>query len=81
MQIRYSDQALKSLVQLPDSVQRQFYKQTRLLGHNLLHPSLRAKKYHESSNLWQARVNRGWRFYFSIEKDIYYIHDIIPHPK
>ena len=81
MQIRYSDQALKSLVQLPDSIQRQFYKQVRFLGHNLLHPSLRAKKYHEPSNLWQARVNRDWRFYFSIEEDIYYIHDIIPHPK
>ena len=81
MQIRYSDQALKSLVQLPDSIQRQFYKQARFLGHNLLHPSLRAKKYHEPSNLCQARVNRDWRFYFSIEKDIYYIHDIIPHPK
>jgi hypothetical protein len=30
---------------------------------------------------WQARVNRDWRFYFTIEGDTYIILDIIPHPK
>jgi hypothetical protein len=44
-------------------------------------PSLRAKKYDESQDLWQARVNKDWRFYFLIRDDIYYIVDIIPHPK
>jgi hypothetical protein len=34
-------------------------------------PSLRAKKYDEAQDYWQARVNRDWRFYFTI----------IPHPK
>ena len=31
--------------------------------------------------MWQARVNRGWRFYFTIEGDTYVIHKLIPHPK
>ena len=34
-----------------------------LLADNLQHPSLHAKKYDESTGLWQARVNRSWRFY------------------
>jgi plasmid maintenance system killer protein len=53
----------------------------RLLSRNLQHPSLHAKKYDESQDLWQARVNDDWRFYFTIEDDAYVIRDIIPHPK
>ena len=32
-------------------------------------------------DVWQARVNRNWRFYFKIEGDAYYIIDMTPHPK
>ena len=42
---------------------------------------LRAKKYDESRGIWQARVNKDWRFYFVIQDDIYYLVDIIRHPK
>jgi len=31
--------------------------------------------------LWQARVNRNWRFYFTIENDEYRLHSIRHHPK
>lgn len=43
--------------------------------------TLRAKKYDESKDLWQARLNDDWRFYFTIEQDTYVIHDVITHPK
>jgi plasmid maintenance system killer protein len=56
-------------------------QQSALLLQNLHHPSLRAKKYDERLNLWQARVNQDWRFYFPIQNDAYLIVDIIPHPK
>ncbi len=52
-----------------------------MLEQNLRHPSLRAKKYDEANDRWQARVNRGWRFYFKIEDDTYFITELIPHPK
>lgn len=42
---------------------------------------LRAKKYDEATDLWQARVNRDWRFYFTIAGDTYRIEDVMPHPK
>jgi len=55
--------------------------QARLLAANLHHRSLRAKKYDKANDIWQARVNRAWRFYFTIEGDTYRIQNIVPHPK
>jgi mRNA-degrading endonuclease RelE of RelBE toxin-antitoxin system len=71
----------KSFRSAPPEVKKAFNKQARLLLENLHHPSLHAKKYDESGDLWQARVNRDWRFYFLIIDDTYVITDIIPHPK
>jgi hypothetical protein len=65
----------------PAPVQRAFYKQLRFLVANLQHPSLHAKKYAEATDLWQARIIRDWRLYFTIAGDTYRIEDVIPHPK
>jgi mRNA-degrading endonuclease RelE of RelBE toxin-antitoxin system len=81
MKADYSKQAGEILRGLPPDVRRAFFKQVKFLEQNLRHPSLRAKKYDESQDLWQARVNKDWRFYFLIRDDIYYIVNIIPHPK
>ena len=71
----------RNYAKAPLRVQRAFDKQSWLLLQNLHHPSLRAKKYDESQGLWQARVNKDWRFYFLIRNDGYLIVNIIPHPK
>jgi len=76
-----SDRAIQSLEDAPRNVQRVFDKQLRFLMDNLLHPSLHAKKYDETNDLWQARVNKDWRFYFTIADDTYRIEKVIPHPK
>ena len=81
MKIDYLPRALKALEDAPGPVRRAFFKQVVLLADNLRHPSLHAKKYDESRDLWQARVNRDWRFYFHIVGETYLIRDIIPHPK
>jgi len=65
----------------PASVKKAFDKQVQLLAANLRHPSLRAKKYDEANDIWQARVNQSWRFYFQVQGDTYTIVAIIPHPK
>jgi hypothetical protein len=62
-------------------VQRAFDKQARLLAHDLRHPSLRAQKYDEANDVWQARVTIDWRFYFTIGGGTYVIVAIVPHPK
>ena len=81
MKLDYSKGALLALQSAAPAVQRAFFKQARFLERNLNHPSLRAKKFDQSGNLWQARVNRDWRFYFTIHDDTYLIEKVIPHPK
>jgi mRNA interferase RelE/StbE len=65
----------------PSAIQEAFDKQMRLLLADLHHPSLRAKKYKGANDLWQARVNLDWRFYFTIESDLCTIVSIVAHPK
>jgi len=80
MRLDYSPQFLRSWDKAPIQVQRRFEKQTASLLENLHHPSLRAKKYDEARDIWQARVDRAWRFYFQIRGDTYYMLNITPHP-
>lgn len=56
-------------------------KQFDFLLSDLRHPSLHAKKYDASRGIWQARIDRSWRFYFVTEGDTYYVVSIIAHPK
>jgi hypothetical protein len=71
----------RSYANAPARIRKLFDQKLIFLLQNLRHPSLRAKKYDEAQDIWQARVNGGWRFYFRIEGDIYYLIDIVPHPK
>lgn len=81
MKVRFSPRFDRAYAEAPAEIQRAFDRKLALLVQNLRHPSLRAKKYDESRDIWQARVNGGWRFYFRIEGDTYFLLDIIPHPK
>jgi mRNA-degrading endonuclease RelE of RelBE toxin-antitoxin system len=54
MTIRLSDQAIAALREAPPNVRRAFEKQLRFLAADIQHPSLHAKKYGESRDLWQA---------------------------
>ena len=69
MKIDYTATALNAVKQSPPAVQKAFFKQVKFLQYNLHHPSLHAKKYNEAEDKWQARVNRNWRFYFTIIGD------------
>lgn len=57
--VRYSHRFLRQYAGAPSEVRKAFDKQVRLLLENLNHPSLRAKKYDEALDVWQARVNRN----------------------
>ena len=81
MKIHYAARFVRSYFKAPEEVQETFNKQALLLLHDLRHPSLHAKKYDESADLWQARVNYDWPFYFRIGNDIYLMDDIKHHPK
>ena len=81
MKIDYLPRALKALEEAPAEVRKAFFKQAAFLEKDLRHPSLQAKKYDESKDRWQARINRDWRFYFKIQGHEYVVISIIPHPK
>lgn len=81
MKLVYTKTALETLDRVPARVRKAFYKQAGFLLRDLRNPSLRAKKYSEAEDKWQARVNKSWRFYFRIVNDAYFIEDVTPHPK
>jgi hypothetical protein len=71
----------RDLAAAPPIIQRAFAKQLAIRLTNLRHPSLRAKKYDEPRDIWQARITRDWRFYFTIEGDTYILLTLRSHPK
>lgn len=80
MNLYYSPRLKEAIKNIPKEIKRKFYKQAELLKQNLNHPSLRAKKYNESKNIWQARIDRKYRFYFKIDGDTYTLVNLIKHP-
>ncbi len=76
-----SRRALDDYTGLTRVLQTRVDKQLSLLVHNFLHPSLRAKKYDEARDIWQARIDRSYRFYFQIRNSTFYILTIIKHPQ
>lgn len=80
MKVILSDRFSRSFREAPERIQRDFGKQLAHLLRDLHYPSLHAKKYDAERGVWQARVDGGWRFYFTIEADAYHLIDIIPHP-
>jgi mRNA-degrading endonuclease RelE of RelBE toxin-antitoxin system len=66
---------------MPSRLRAQVDKQLDFLSQNLRHPSIQAKKYGGTGDVWQGRVNRDYRFYFQIIDETYHVIAIIPHPK
>lgn len=81
MRVRRTERFRRSYKDASIRVKRAFEKQIGYLAQDLHHPSLHAKKYDESGDRWQARVNQDWRFYFTIDGDVYVLLDIMRHPK
>lgn len=79
MKIRFSDGLLNKLDTFSLPVQKKFHKRIRFLLSDIRHPSLHAKRYKGTSNIWQARVDRSFRFYFVITGDTYIVLDIREH--
>lgn len=81
MQVFYAPHFKRSFKFLNKEVKKKLKKQVKFLLKDIRHPSLRAKKYDERGDIWQARVDGNHRFYFLIKGDIYILVEIKPHPK
>ena len=76
-----TDKAGKQFAALPEHLKKKTRKQFIYLIQDFRHPSLNAKKYQGSDDLWQGRIDKSWRFYFHIIEPDYIIISIINHPK
>lgn len=74
-----TDHFTRSYLTLPQLIQKAFGKQLGLLLSDIKHPSLRAKIFDPQERIWQARVTKGYRFYFTIEGDLITLHEIKGH--
>ena len=55
MKVRFAERAAKDYAALRPEIRKAFAKQLGFLLDRLSHPSLRAKKYDEANDIWQAR--------------------------
>ncbi|KWT74625.1 type II toxin-antitoxin system RelE/ParE family toxin [Candidatus Magnetominusculus xianensis] len=81
MKLLFTAKALKDYESLTDNLQAVVDKQLEALLRDIRYPSLRAKKYNESQDIWQVRINKDYRAYFCIDGDIYIVITICKHPK
>jgi mRNA-degrading endonuclease RelE of RelBE toxin-antitoxin system len=81
MRVSFAPHFLRSFGKAPSAIQERFNKQLESLLKDIRHPSLRVKIVDPQKRIWQARVNGGWRFYFQVRGDTYYLLEIIPHPQ
>jgi mRNA-degrading endonuclease RelE of RelBE toxin-antitoxin system len=81
MKVAFSTRSTRQYAVLSPERKSKFDKQLGFLLANLRHPSLRAKKYDEAREIWLARVDAAYRFYFQIEDDTYWVLSIVPHPE
>ena len=81
MKAAFSQRFIRQYATLSSQRKAKFDKQLGFLLANLRYPSLRAKKYDEARDIWQARLDDDYRFYFQIEGDTYRILSVVPHSK
>jgi len=80
MLIRLTDGAIKQYKSLSKQLQKKADKQFSYLIEDFRHPSLKIKKYQGFENLWQARIDKSYRFYFHVVEPYCIIVSIISHP-
>ena len=81
MKVVFTEPFLRRFKKISEITKKKFEKQLVSLLKDIKYPSLRAKKYDEKRNIWQARVNSSYRFYFKIEGNSYIILNILKHLK
>lgn len=75
----FNKKFVKEYAKLPVSIQKKFDKQLEFLLSDLRHPSIRAKKKQGAEDIWEGRVDRFYRFTFTISEDTITLRTIGPH--
>lgn len=79
--IQFSATADKSYKELPLETRKKADRQFARIVSDFRYPSLRVKKMKGFQDKFEARIDKNYRFAFSIQSDILYIHTLGPHDK
>lgn len=66
---------------LPVGIKTKLYRQLKVISENLQHPGLHVKKIKGQTDIWEARVDKFYRFSFEIGGNIIYLRRVGPHGK
>lgn len=79
MNVVFAKNLKKHFKRLPEHIKRKANRQFLALSQNFRHPSIRAKKIEGFSDVWEGRIDRFYRFIFTLGKDIITIIRVGPH--
>jgi len=69
----------KDYKKLTPLLQKRTKEKLKLFANNPGHPSLNVKKVKKLGNMFEARINKNYRFFFFIQENAYYLVRIGPH--
>jgi mRNA-degrading endonuclease RelE of RelBE toxin-antitoxin system len=81
MKFSFSERARRDYDNFSVKLRARVDKQISALLKDIRYPSLKAKKYDEKRGIWQMRISKDYRLYFTIDNDVYIIVTITKHPK
>lgn len=85
MKLRRLETFLRLYARLPINVRKKVDRRLGYLAQDIRHPGVNAKKMTSVGDIWEGRVNGGYRFTFHIDGDTIVLrkvglHDILKHP-
>ncbi len=81
MEIHFTEQFEQAYEKLTNAEKRSVRKALTLLGDNLKHPSLRARKMEGSKNIWEARPSKRLRMTFEMAGETILMRNVGEHDK
>lgn len=85
MKLFFTENFVRDYRALPDHFQKIVDGKLKLFLSNQRHPSLNIKKMQDPREIWEGRINKGYRFTFQMQDDICILrrlgtHDILRTP-
>jgi len=71
----------KDFKKLPQKTKKKFEKQINFLISDMFYPSLHTKKMQGREDIWEARIDKFYRFTFQMEGENIILRRIGPHDK
>jgi len=79
LRVALTESFRRSYKKLPGEIQEKADRQIETLAENLRHPSLRVKKIKGTQEIWEARVDRGYRMTFAVNDGVIILRQVGPH--